>query len=162
MNLDSGHSVFRSLQYGKTQRRHELDQNIQLVRNSNVRGLFFFPVVLGFPIVDKMAAILFHLPMVRTLYGKYIPAVCAHIYPDHWKTELLASQDCFKYKESFLCLCIKQSRLAKSSVFQWSGPLENNKMAAIMFLENRTYKRLVFQCSSPYCIKFRGFDTGRS
>ena len=32
--------------------------------------------------------------------------------------------------------CIKWSTLAKSLVFQWSGPLENNKIMAILFLDH--------------------------
>ena len=58
---------------------------------------------------------------------------------DHWKTELLSSLDYFIYKHIFLLIChlqvashgtiayIKQSRLAKSSLFQWPGALDHWK-----------------------------------
>ena len=68
--------------------------------NSNGRGLF------NVPMADKMTGILFW-------------------FPDHWKTEILANLDRFIDKENLLCSYLKWSRLAKSSIFQWSGPLEN-------------------------------------
>ena len=57
---------------------------------------------------------------------------------------------------------IKWSTLAKSLVFQWSGPLENNKIVTILFLDHRKtellnvgysniFGILMFSIQAHYC-----------
>ena len=57
------------------------------IQNLNGRGLFCFPMVFGFPVVDKKGVILFCFPMFRTIGPNFISkCLCSISFMSGYKT----------------------------------------------------------------------------